>query len=82
MAQTQNGRQKLRKEPRKAPPQLRVKTTPELIEEYVALARRWGYKSTSPFVRRLLDAARQGNPKTGKINFFHGTDVVEGDHAA
>lgn len=63
------------KKERKTPPQLRVKVTDELLEMYHQTARRFGYAETGPFVRRLLDAARQGDPKSGMICINVGSDA-------
>jgi len=64
----------LKNKGRKTPPQLRVKATLPLMEQYEETARRFGYAETGPFVRRLMDAARQGDAKNGIIHFFLGND--------
>lgn len=56
------------------PPQIRIKTELEAIERHRETARKFGYSSLAPFIRRLLDAADKANPDTGVINFFRGSD--------
>jgi hypothetical protein len=46
-------------------------------ERYAAIAARWGYQQTSPFMRRLMDAAEKGDPSTGVIQFFRGSDSLK-----
>lgn len=67
---------------RKTPPQLRVKATPDLLNLYDQTAERFGYADTAPFVRRLLDAARQADPRNGIIHFLLGSDGLKVDRAA
>lgn len=59
---------------RKTPPQLRVRTTIPLLAEYKETAKRFGYGDVSPFVRRLMDAAKKAEPGSWIINLQSGSD--------
>lgn len=66
-----------KKDPKKPSAQLRVKGTPELIASYDDTAARWGCSDTAKFVRRLLDAARNSDPRFGVIHFHAGYDGID-----
>ena len=62
---------------RRTQPQLRVNATEALLKDYEETARRFGYGATGPFVRRLLDAAKKGDPNSGMICLYAGTDALD-----
>lgn len=45
-------------------------------ERYAQIAARWKYEQFAPFMRKLLDAAEKGDPETGIIQFFRGSDSL------
>lgn len=61
----------------RAPRKTVIRTpVPEEIGYYYDIAKMYGYAELAPFVRRLMEAAKRGNPRTGMMCFMDGYDTA------